>query len=115
MNKEEIKEAIEIIRKPITVNHKDYYYFDQENYNNLICAYENCQWFINNFEQLMINAKDLQQEVKQLEERLKRAAEYITKEIRPEYRNGRINEVYLELNEKKLKELLLILKGEEEK
>lgn len=66
MNKEEIKQALEIIRQPITVNCKDYYYFDQENYNNLLHIYENCQWFINNFEQLMVNIKDLKEKVNQL-------------------------------------------------
>lgn len=33
----------------------------------------------------------------------------IKKHIRPEYRNGRDNEFYLELNQKELKELLQIL------
>ena len=41
MNKEEIKEALEIIRQPIIVNCKDYHYFDQENYNKLVSVYDN--------------------------------------------------------------------------
>lgn len=52
MNKEEIHKALEIIRQPITVNCKDYHYFDNENYDKLIRVYENCLWFINNFEQI---------------------------------------------------------------
>lgn len=46
MNKEEIKEAIEIIKEPITVNCIDYKYFTQEQYNKLISVYENAQWLI---------------------------------------------------------------------
>lgn len=60
MNKEEIKEAIKIIKEPITVNSIEYKYFTQENYEKLLRVYENCQWFINNWEQLEQNIKDLQ-------------------------------------------------------
>lgn len=52
MNKEEIQKALEIIREPITVNCIDYHYFDYENYSKLINVYENCLWFINNFEKI---------------------------------------------------------------
>ena len=41
-----------------------------------------------------------------------KAIEYIDKHKENEYRNGRNDEIYLELNEKELKEFLEILKGE---
>lgn len=60
MNKKEIKEAIKIIKEPITVNSIEYKYFTQENYEKLLRVYENCQWFINNWEQMEQNIEDLQ-------------------------------------------------------
>ena len=60
MNKEEIQEALKIIREPITVHQENYKYFDEENYNKLVRVYENCQWFINNWEQFQQNIEDLQ-------------------------------------------------------
>ena len=68
MNKEEIRKALEIIREPITVNCKDYHYFDNENYNKLLNVYENCLWFINNFEQINDVVERLEQENNQLKE-----------------------------------------------
>ena len=70
MNKEEITKALEIIRKPITVNCIDYHYFDNENYNDLVRVYENCLWFINNVEQIIETSNQLQQ-------RINKAIEYI--------------------------------------
>ena len=60
MNKAEIQEALKIIREPITVHQENYKYFDEENYNKLVRVYENCQWFINNWEQFQQNIEDLQ-------------------------------------------------------
>lgn len=60
MNREEIQEALKIIKEPITVHQENYKYFDEENYNKLVSVYENCQWFINNWEQLEQNIEDLQ-------------------------------------------------------
>ena len=60
MNKEEIQEALKIIKEPITVHQENYKYFDEENYNKLVSVYENCQWFINIWEQLEQNIEDLQ-------------------------------------------------------
>jgi len=71
MNKEEIQEALKIIREPIIVNNVNYKYFDQENYDKLVRAYENCQWFINNWEQLEQNIEDLQKKIKELEKGIK--------------------------------------------
>lgn len=59
MNKQEIQEAIKIIKEPITVNSIEYKYFTQENYEKLLRCYENCQWFINNWEQFEQNIEDL--------------------------------------------------------
>ena len=55
MNKEEIQEALKVIKEPITVNSIEYKYFDQENYEKLLRVYENCRWFISNAEQFMQN------------------------------------------------------------
>ncbi len=68
MNSKEIKEALEIIKKPITVNCIEYKYFDDENYNKLIEVYDNCLWFANNFEQINLTVENLQKENEQLKE-----------------------------------------------
>ena len=68
MNSKEIKEALEIIKKPITVNCIEYKYFDDENYNKLLEVYENCLWFANNFEQINLTVENLQKENEQLKE-----------------------------------------------
>ena len=68
MNSKEIKEALEIIKKPITVNCIEYKYFDDENYNKLLKVYENCLWFANNFEQINLTVETLQKENEQLKE-----------------------------------------------
>ena len=57
MNKEEIKEALEIIKEPITVNCIDYKYFTQEQYNKLISVYENAQWLIDLLEKTVNKLK----------------------------------------------------------
>lgn len=69
MNKEEIHKALEIIKQPITVNTKIYHYFDNENYDKLISVYENCLWFIRNFEQINATVERLQKQNKFLMER----------------------------------------------
>lgn len=68
MNEQEIAETIKIIREPITVHNEMYHYFDQENYDKLQQVYENCQWFINNWEQLEQNCKYLQDQLKEFKE-----------------------------------------------
>ena len=68
MNSKEIKETLEIIKKPITVNCIEYKYFDYENYNKLIEVYDNCLWFANNLEQINLTVENLQKENKQLKE-----------------------------------------------
>lgn len=68
MNEEEIRKALEIIKQPITINYKEYKYFDQENYDKLKAVYDNCLWFINNFEQINTTVEQLQQENKKLKE-----------------------------------------------
>lgn len=77
---------------------------------------------MNDFELLMEYNKILQLEVEKLnhyktlynvlKDRIDKAIEYIDKHKENEYRNGRNDEIYLELNEKELKEFLEILKGE---
>ena len=63
MNKEEINEAIKLIKEPIIVNSIEYKYFNQENYEKLLRVYENCRWFIDNYEQVLQNIKILQQKL----------------------------------------------------
>ena len=63
MNKEEINEAIKLIKEPIIVNSVEYKYFSQENYEKLLRVYENCRWFINNYEQVLQNIESLQQKL----------------------------------------------------
>lgn len=70
MSEEEIHKALEIIGQPITVNCKEYHYFDQENYDKLVAVYNNCLWFIRNFEQINTTVERVQQENKQLKERI---------------------------------------------
>ena len=66
MNSKEIKEALEIIKKPITVNCIEYKYFDQENYDKITRVYDNCLWFANNLEQINLTVENLEKENKQL-------------------------------------------------
>ena len=77
MNSKEIKEALEIIKKPITVNCIEYKYFDDENYNKLLEVYENCLWFANNFEQINLTVENLQKENQQLKEQQKEFINYL--------------------------------------
>lgn len=77
MNSKEIKEALEIIKKPITVNCVEYKYFNEENYNKLIEVYENCLWFANNFEQINLTIENLQKENQQLKEQLQNKQDII--------------------------------------
>lgn len=75
MNSKEIKEALEIIKKPITVNCIEYKYFDQENYDKITRVYDNCLWFANNLEQINLTVENLEQEkqelIKYLKEKIK--------------------------------------------
>lgn len=70
MNSKEIKEALEIIKKPITVNCIEYKYFDDENYNKLIEVYDNCLWFANNLEQINLIVENFEKENQQLKVQL---------------------------------------------
>ena len=79
MNSKEIKEALEIIKKPITVNCIEYKYFDDENYNKLIEVYDNCLWFANNFEQINLTVENLQKENQKLKEQLQQKEDIINK------------------------------------
>lgn len=53
MNEEEIKQAIEVLKQPITVNCVDYHYFTQEQYDNLFRVYDNALWLSNTYEQVL--------------------------------------------------------------
>ena len=86
MNKEEIIKALEIIKKPITVNCIEYKYFDEENYNKITNVYNNCLWFANNLELINLTVENLEKENQQLKEQLeksekarKEAIEYVKK------------------------------------
>ena len=79
MNKEEIIEALKIVKEPITVNCVEYKYFDEENYNKMINVYQKCLWFTNNFEQINLTVENLQEENKKLKEQLQQKDEIINK------------------------------------
>jgi hypothetical protein len=44
MNKEQLEEALKVVREPITVNSIEYKYFDLDNYNKLVNVIEYCQY-----------------------------------------------------------------------
>jgi len=44
MDKEQLEEALKVIKEPITVNCVEYKYFDVNNYNKLINIIEYCQY-----------------------------------------------------------------------
>lgn len=44
MNKEELEEALKIVKEPIIVNSVEYKYFDRENYNKLVNAIDYCNY-----------------------------------------------------------------------
>lgn len=54
-------------------------------------------------------SEDLINKLEKAESKLNKIKEYVKENIRLEYRNGRNNEFYLELNENKLNELLKII------
>ena len=74
---EEIREALKIIKEPITVNCIEYKYFDQENYDKITRVYDNCLWFANNFEQINLTIENLQKENQQLKKQLQNKQDII--------------------------------------
>ena len=103
MNSKEIKEALEIIKKPITVNCIYYKYFDEENYNKLIEVYDNCLWVANNLEQVNLTVENLQKENKQLKEQLQQKEDIINKAI------NQINYIIQYFDESTQADLILLL------
>lgn len=98
MNREEINEALKIIKEPITVNSIEYKYFDQENYEKLLRVYENCRWFIDNYEQVLQNIENLQQELQRKDSNWNELKTYIQMNINAtcnmnndNYNEGRYN------------------------
>jgi predicted ribosome quality control (RQC) complex YloA/Tae2 family protein len=77
MNKEEIQEALKIIREPITVNSIEYKYFTQENYEKLLRVYEICQQFVDFYEHFEQHLEILQQENQQLKKQKDEIKKYI--------------------------------------
>ena len=65
MSREEINEAIKIIREPINVNLVEYKYFDQESYEKLLRVYEYCRWFVDNYEQMEQNIENLNHQLQE--------------------------------------------------
>lgn len=114
---EEIREALKIIKEPITVNCIEYKYFDQENYDKITRVYDNCLWFANNLEQINLTVENLEKEnqklksqLQQRDEVINKAKEYISKHTQHD-ENGYVVEcLYVE----EAKDLLEILdnKGE---
>lgn len=114
---EEIREALKIIKEPITVNCIEYKYFDQENYDKITRVYDNCLWFVNNLEQINLTVENLEKEnqklksqLQQRDEVINKARKYISKHTQHD-ENGYVVEcLYVE----EAKELLEILdnKGE---
>lgn len=112
MNKEEIQEALKIIREPIIVNCTEYKYFDQENYDKLVRTYENCRWFIDNWEQFEQNVEYQKKEIDRLNNVINELEKWLVEHI-DEYRNmeqdamfefglvlGKLKELKGEKNEK---------------
>lgn len=77
MNREEINQALKLLKEPITVNCIEYKYFDQENYEKLLSVYENCRWFVDNYEQILQNIEKLQQELQRKDNIINELKEYI--------------------------------------
>lgn len=92
MNSKEIKEALKIIKEPITVNCIEYKYFDDENYNKLLKVYENCLWFANNFEQINLTIENLQKENQKLKEQLQQK-EYIINKAKEYIENNPLYDI----------------------
>ena len=76
---EEIREALKIIKEPITVNCIEYKYFDQENYDKITRVYDNCLWFANNLEQINLTVENLEKENQKLKSQLQQRDEVINK------------------------------------
>ena len=53
MGKEELEEAIKILREPIVVSSEQYYYFKKEDYDKLKNAYETAQVVIEYIETIL--------------------------------------------------------------
>lgn len=53
MKKEELEEAIKILKEPVTISCENYYYFKQEDYDKLKHAYEIAQSVIEYIEILL--------------------------------------------------------------
>ena len=81
MNKEEIQEALKIIREPIVVNCTEYKYFDQENYDKLVRTYENCRWFVDNWEQFEQNIEYQKKEIERLNNIINELEKWIESKI----------------------------------
>lgn len=81
MNKEEIQEALKIIREPIVVNCVEYKYFDQENYDKLVRTYENCRWFVDNWEQFEQNVEYQKKEIDRLNNVINELEKWLNNQI----------------------------------
>lgn len=62
------------------------------------------------FDELFTEMKNWKKEAHQYKEVINKAIKYIEENKQHEYRNGNLDEYYLELNEKEMTELLDILK-----
>lgn len=56
MSKEELEEAMRILKEPVTVSSEHYYYFKQEDYDKLKRAYETAQSVIEYIEIILRGA-----------------------------------------------------------
>ena len=101
MNKEEINEAIKLIKEPIIVNSVEYKYFSQENYEKLLRVYENCRWFIDNYEQVLQNIENLQQELNRKDNNWNELKKYVMScyIVGHTVQNGTINQILDKINE----------------
>lgn len=118
---EEIREALKIIKEPITVNCIEYKYFDQENYDKITRVYDNCLWFANNLEQINLTVENLEKENQKLKSQLQQRDEVINKakEYIKNHKRNLIHEItheeYEMLDDENIINLLKILdnKGDE--
>lgn len=108
MSEEEMRNIIYLKNKPIS-SYKDLHKYFIGRHNEPIIVYLTPKFeieFENNFGKL----ECLEKENKKYKEVINKAIKYIEENKQHEYRNGNLDEYYLELNEKEMTELLDILK-----
>ena len=81
MNKEQLEEALKVVKEPITVNSIEYKYFDLDNYNKLVNVIEYCQYLQANVKPY-VEAQD--REIDQLTNNWNELEEWIMQDVKDE-------------------------------